>query len=91
MTPRGLPPNLHDSRLGRLFCWPKGPTMTEMNTPIDYVRSRKETAKILNISMRTLRRMELRREAPAKIQISDNRVGYRDSAIVTFLNSRPVA
>lgn len=65
--------------------------MTEMKTPIDYVRSRKETAKILNISMRTLRRMELRREAPAKIQISDNRVGYRDSAIVTFLNSRPVA
>ena len=49
--------------------------MPDMNAAIDCVRSRKETTEILNISMRTLRRMELRREAPAKIQISDNRVG----------------
>jgi predicted DNA-binding transcriptional regulator AlpA len=65
--------------------------MEPKTDPIDYVRPRKHAAKILGISVRTLRRMEQRGEAPARVRITDRIVGYRDSAIVTFLNSRPVA
>lgn len=58
---------------------------------IDYVRPRKETAKILGVSTRTLRRMEVRGQAPARVKITDKIIGYRDSAINEFLKSRTVA
>jgi predicted DNA-binding transcriptional regulator AlpA len=55
---------------------------------IDFVRSRKDTAKILGISVRTLQRMEGRGEMPPRIRVSDRIFGYRDSAINEFLTAR---
>jgi predicted DNA-binding transcriptional regulator AlpA len=55
---------------------------------IDYVRSRQETAKILNISVRTLARLEKQGRAPRRTQITDRIVGYRDSAIREFQDAR---
>jgi predicted DNA-binding transcriptional regulator AlpA len=62
--------------------------MTTENSVIDYVRTRRETAKILGISVRTLTRLEQRGEAPPRIKISDRIIGYRSSAINQFLNAR---
>jgi predicted DNA-binding transcriptional regulator AlpA len=55
---------------------------------IDYVRTRKETAKIIGVSLRTLQRMEARGEMPSRIRISQRIFGYRDSAINCFLAGR---
>ena len=55
---------------------------------IDFVRSRKDTAKILGISVRTLARIESRGEMPPRIRVSDRIFGYRDSAINEFLAAR---
>jgi predicted DNA-binding transcriptional regulator AlpA len=55
---------------------------------IDFVRSRKDTAKILGISVRTLARMEARGQMPPRIRVSDRIFGYRDSAIHEFLTAR---
>jgi predicted DNA-binding transcriptional regulator AlpA len=57
---------------------------------IDYVRSRKQTAARLNISVKTLQRMEQRGEAPPRVRITERRYGYRDSAIEQFLKSRTI-
>lgn len=57
-------------------------------TEIDYVRSRKETAKILNMSVRTLARREQIGQAPRRTQITDRIVGYRDFAIREFQDAR---
>ena len=57
----------------------------------DYVRSRREAAQILGVSVRTLRRMELSGKAPPRIQVTDRVVGYRDSEINRFLEARTVA
>jgi predicted site-specific integrase-resolvase len=54
---------------------------------IDRIRGRKETAARLNISLRTLRRLELRGEIE-RVQITERIVGYRDSAIERFLKER---
>jgi predicted DNA-binding transcriptional regulator AlpA len=54
----------------------------------DFVRTRKETADILRVSVNTLRRMELRGKAPARTMITDRIVGYRQSAIDHFLSQR---
>jgi predicted DNA-binding transcriptional regulator AlpA len=61
---------------------------TEARSRIDYVRSRRETADILGISLRTLGRMESRRELPPRIRVSERIYGYRDSAINQFIASR---
>ena len=58
---------------------------------IDYVRSRRETAQRLGVSVKTLRRMETRGQAPARVKITDRIIGYRDSAINAFLNARTAA
>jgi len=58
---------------------------------IDYVRNRRETAKILGVSVRTLRRMEARGEAPPRVRITERIIGFRDSAIDAFLNARTAA
>ena len=55
---------------------------------IDYVRSKKETAKILNMSVRTLARLEKQGRAPRRTQLTDRICGFRDSAIREFLNSK---
>jgi len=57
----------------------------------DYVRSVEQTAEILGVSVRTLRRMQLRGDAPRRIRISDRRYGFRDSEISQFLASRAEA
>jgi predicted site-specific integrase-resolvase len=54
---------------------------------IDRVRTRKETAERLRISVRTLSRMERRGEIQ-RIRISHRVYGYRDSAIEKFLEER---
>ena len=55
---------------------------------VDFIRTRKETAERLRVSLRTLRRMEVRGALPPRIRISDRIYGYRDSEISAFLNSR---
>jgi len=55
---------------------------------IDYVRPRKQAAKIMGISVKTLRRMEQRGEGPPRIKLTSRIVGYRDSDLTAFLNSR---
>jgi predicted DNA-binding transcriptional regulator AlpA len=55
---------------------------------IDYVRNRRETAKILGVSVRTLRRMEARGDAPPRVRITERIIGFRDSAIDAFLEWR---
>jgi predicted DNA-binding transcriptional regulator AlpA len=59
-----------------------------MDNAIDFIRTRKETAQRLRVSLRTLQRMESRGEAPPRIKITDRIYGYRDSAIDAFLRSR---
>ncbi|HXX52694.1 MAG TPA: hypothetical protein VEI98_15635 [Xanthobacteraceae bacterium] len=55
---------------------------------IDLLRTRKEVAARLKVSMRTLARLEAAGKLPARIQVSD-RIGlYRDSAIERFLAER---
>jgi predicted DNA-binding transcriptional regulator AlpA len=61
-----------------------------MDNAIDFIRTRKETAQRLRVSLRTLQRMESRGEAPPRIRITDRIFGYRDSAIDKFLASRTV-
>ena len=61
--------------------------MTEIKT-IDYVRSRKETAKIFNMSVRKLARLENKEQAPRRTQISDRICGFRDSAIREYQDAR---
>lgn len=65
--------------------------MSRKTDSIDYVRSRKQTAQILGVSLRTLSRMEIRGEAPPRIRVTERVTGYRDSAINQFLESHTVA
>ena len=54
-------------------------------TYVDFVHRRKETAKILGISERTV--MQLDAEGRLKrVQITDQIVGYRDSTLKRYLN-----
>ncbi|HMF22503.1 MAG TPA: helix-turn-helix domain-containing protein [Pseudolabrys sp.] len=64
---------------------------TTTKTAIDYVRSPREAAERLGISMATLRRMAQRGEGPQRIRISDRRIGYPDSALAAFVASRSIA
>jgi hypothetical protein len=59
----------------------------ESEDRIDRVRSRAQTAARLNVSLRTLRRLELRGEIE-RVQITERIIGYRDSAIERFLEER---
>jgi predicted DNA-binding transcriptional regulator AlpA len=71
--------------------WRKGNRMSNKTDCIDYVRTRQEAAQILGVSVRTLRRIELRGEAPPRIRVTERVIGYRDSAINEFLTSRTAA
>jgi predicted DNA-binding transcriptional regulator AlpA len=55
---------------------------------VDYVRSKRDTAKILNMSPRTLDRLEKKGRGPRRTQVTDRIVGYRDSAIREFQDAR---
>jgi predicted DNA-binding transcriptional regulator AlpA len=58
---------------------------------VDFVRTRKEAAQILRVSIRTLSRMEKDGKAPKRTKITDRIYGYRDSSIAEFLNCRTAA
>jgi predicted DNA-binding transcriptional regulator AlpA len=58
------------------------------NQTDDRIRTRKEVADRLRISLRTLTRMESRGKLPPRIKITDRIFGYRDSSINQFLASR---
>ena len=65
--------------------------MTTENVGIDPVLTRKETAKALRISIRTLTRLEQLRKLPPRIRLTDRLYGYRRSAIEQYLASRTAA
>jgi predicted DNA-binding transcriptional regulator AlpA len=64
--------------------------MSETKAATNYVRSPKEAAERLGISISTLRRLEQRGEGPQRIKISDRRIGYPDSALAEFIAARSV-
>ena len=59
----------------------------------DPIRTRRETAEIMRVSLRTLSRLEAQGEVPARTRISERIFGYRDSTIRAHLDARtaPVA
>ena len=59
--------------------------MTKAAAAPDFVRSKKETAERLGISVQTLDRM---RDQLPRIKISERRVGFRDSDIAKFITAR---
>lgn len=61
--------------------------MKEESHQVDYVRTRKEAAKFLGISIRTLTRIEARGEL-RRVQISPRIIGYRNSEIEKFLTAK---
>jgi predicted DNA-binding transcriptional regulator AlpA len=63
-------------------------TQMEGMSNIDCVRTRQETAEMLRISLRTLRRLEVKGDLPPRIRISERIFGYRDSQINAYLASR---
>lgn len=58
---------------------------------VDRVLTRKQTAAMLTVCLRTLTTMEAEGRAPRRTQLSDNRFGYRTSAINAFLEKRTEA
>ena len=58
---------------------------------VDFVRSIPETASILGVSVKTLRRMESRGDAPRRVHVTERIIGFRDSDIQKFLESRVVS
>jgi predicted DNA-binding transcriptional regulator AlpA len=61
------------------------------NPDFDQLRSRSEFARMLGVSVDTVKAMEKRGEAPPRIQVSPKIVAYRESDIQEFLNSRTIA
>jgi predicted DNA-binding transcriptional regulator AlpA len=53
----------------------------------DCVHTRKRTAEILGVSVKTLTRIEARGELP-RVQISPRIIGYRNSEIEKFLTAK---
>jgi predicted DNA-binding transcriptional regulator AlpA len=60
----------------------------ENTLAVDRVHGTDETAKILNVSKKTLRRLELRGVFGPRIQITERIHGFRDSTINQYLTSR---
>jgi predicted DNA-binding transcriptional regulator AlpA len=54
------------------------------------LRSRSETAKLLGLSVDTLKKMEKRADAPERVQVSPKIVGYTQEAIQKFLVARTI-
>jgi hypothetical protein len=79
---------------GAIPAAPRGATMQQERTNsttsedhIDRVRSRAETAARLNMSTRTLHRLEQRGEI-RRVQVTQRIIGFRDSEIERFLDAR---
>ena len=62
--------------------------MSTIEKGVDRFRTRRETAQLLRISLRTLRRLELRGDLPPRVRVSDRIFGWRDSQIDAFLGAR---
>ena len=60
----------------------------EAVTEIDYVRSKKDTAKALNMSVRTLDRLEQIGQGPRRTNITQRIIGYRDFEIKKYQDAR---
>jgi hypothetical protein len=61
-----------------------------MNLDVTQLRSRSELAKLLGISVDTLKCMERRGEAQERVQVSPKIVGYTEEAIRKFLAWRTI-
>jgi predicted DNA-binding transcriptional regulator AlpA len=57
-------------------------------TMLDKVKTWKEAADGVGLSVATLRRLVDRGEGPAVTQLSDRRVGFRESHLAKWLNGR---
>ena len=55
------------------------------------IYTRAETAKLLRMSLRTWTRIELRGDAPPRLQLSDRVVGYRASDLEAWIAARATA
>ena len=65
--------------------------MTTEDVGIDPVLTRKDIAKALRISIRTLTRLQQDRKLPPRIKLTDRLYGYRRSAIEQCLAIRTAA
>ena len=65
--------------------------MTTEDVGIDPVLTRKDIAKALRISIRTLTRLQQDRKLPPRIKLTDRLYGYRRSAIEKYLATRTAA
>jgi predicted DNA-binding transcriptional regulator AlpA len=61
-----------------------------MDSNLDSVRvvSKREAAKLANVSERTWDRLEAKGDVPTKTRISQNRIGYRVSDLKVWLDAR---
>jgi predicted DNA-binding transcriptional regulator AlpA len=65
-----------------------GDTMSDViEAPVDRLRTRKEFADLLAISVRTLDRTDKRGELPRRVHVTDRLVGYRESEIAKFISA----
>jgi predicted DNA-binding transcriptional regulator AlpA len=58
---------------------------------ITRIHSEKATAEILGLSVPTLRRLVAGGDGPKRIKLSARRIGYSDTAIAAWLETRGVA
>ena len=58
---------------------------------LDRIVLKKEAVEITGLSKSSLERLEKSADFPQRVQLSPRRVGYRLSALLDWLDSRPVA
>jgi predicted DNA-binding transcriptional regulator AlpA len=63
------------------------PTISAPSSELDRVVSESQTAEILGYSKDTLRREFRAGRAPARVRLSERRIGYRLSAIYAWLEA----
>jgi predicted DNA-binding transcriptional regulator AlpA len=59
--------------------------------PSDKVLSIRQTAAVMNLSVRTLERLCQSGSGPRKILLSPGRVGFRERDVVAWIDGRPVS
>ena len=62
-------------------------TTIRSTAAVNLIHSPKQTAEILGVSVRTLKRMVERGEAPRRTRVSVGRVGFSTQAIEEFLTA----
>ncbi len=60
-----------------------------MSVPLKVLREN-DAAKVLGISARTLQRLRLDGDCPAFVQLSVGRIGYTETALADWIESRTV-